>query len=133
MQETTTTTTTAVNLWSAFGFGMGSTLWGAFPGNSDRDIQSGKGFVHNTFMLDHPQKNVLRAPFKMPFDIKLVHFPNFKNSETAMDSLLNFEGTAPSFHTSRTPLQDSHNALLFVTDSGSFFSIIPVFKNMFSG
>ncbi|MDP6934477.1 MAG: NAD-dependent aldehyde dehydrogenase, partial [Myxococcota bacterium] len=23
------------------------------------------GFVHNTFLLDHPQKSVVRAPFRM--------------------------------------------------------------------
>lgn len=28
-----------------------------------QDIGSGVGFVHNTYMFDHPQKSVLRAPW----------------------------------------------------------------------
>lgn len=55
--------TLGVNCWSAFGFLLGYTPWGAFPGHSRQDIGSGIGFVHNAFMLEHVEKTVVRAPF----------------------------------------------------------------------
>ncbi|MGW1064690.1 aldehyde dehydrogenase family protein [Streptomyces aureus] len=55
--------TLGVNCWSAFGFLLGYTPWGAFPGHTRQDIGSGIGFVHNAFMLEDVQKTVLRAPF----------------------------------------------------------------------
>lgn len=36
--------------------------WGAYPGSTAQDIQSGNGFVHNTNMLEGIEKAVLRAP-----------------------------------------------------------------------
>lgn len=57
--------TVAVNLWAASSFPLGSTTWGAFPGNSPDDAGSGIGTVHNTFLFDRPQKTVLRAPFRI--------------------------------------------------------------------
>ncbi|MFF0595554.1 aldehyde dehydrogenase family protein [Streptomyces antibioticus] len=55
--------TLGVNCWSAFGFLLGYTPWGAFPGHDRRDIGSGVGFVHNAFLLEDVEKTVLRAPF----------------------------------------------------------------------
>ncbi len=55
----------AVNLWSGLVFGLATHTWGAFPGHERRDIRSGKGVVHNTFMFDRPQKSVLRGPFRV--------------------------------------------------------------------
>ncbi|MFJ8885693.1 aldehyde dehydrogenase family protein [Streptomyces sp. NPDC102402] len=55
--------TLGVNCWSAFGFLLGYTPWGAFPGHSRQQVGSGIGFVHNAFMLEHVEKTVLRAPF----------------------------------------------------------------------
>lgn len=55
--------TLGVNCWSAFGFLLGHTPWGAHPGHTPQDIGSGIGFVHNTFMLEDIEKTVLRAPF----------------------------------------------------------------------
>lgn len=57
--------TVAVNLWAALGFALAATTWGAFPGQSLADIQSGKGVVHNTLMFSRPQKSVVRAPFRI--------------------------------------------------------------------
>jgi hypothetical protein len=54
-----------INLWSGVIYGLVSPPWGSFPHGSRTDIQSGAGFVHNTFMFDHPQKTVVRAPFTM--------------------------------------------------------------------
>ncbi|MFB8266847.1 aldehyde dehydrogenase family protein [Streptomyces sp. NPDC055955] len=55
--------TLGVNCWSAFGFLLGYTPWGAHPGHTRQDIGSGIGFVHNAFMLEDIEKTVLRAPF----------------------------------------------------------------------
>ena len=38
--------------------------WGAFPGHTPDDIRSGSGQIHNTRLIDHVQKAVLRAPWR---------------------------------------------------------------------
>lgn len=53
-----------VNYWAGISYAIGTTTWGAFPGHSIDDIQSGTGVVHNTLMFTHAQKSVLRAPFR---------------------------------------------------------------------
>ncbi len=55
----------AVNGWAAVLFGLMQTTWGAFPGHTLQDIQSGRGVVHNTFLFDHPQKSVAYLPFRL--------------------------------------------------------------------
>jgi acyl-CoA reductase-like NAD-dependent aldehyde dehydrogenase len=55
--------TLGVNCWSALGFLLGYTPWGAYPEHTRQDIGSGTGFVHNAFMLEDVQKTVVRAPF----------------------------------------------------------------------
>ncbi len=55
----------AVNAWAGLVYGLVVTSWGAFPGHTLKDIRSGRGAVHNTFLLDHPQKSVVRAPFRI--------------------------------------------------------------------
>jgi acyl-CoA reductase-like NAD-dependent aldehyde dehydrogenase len=54
----------AVNLWAASAYALNVCSWGAYPGHTDNDIQSGRGTVANTFMLRDPEKSVLRAPFR---------------------------------------------------------------------
>jgi len=54
-----------INVWAGMIYGLCSPTWGAFPGHAKTDIQSGSGVVHNTFLFDHPQKSVLRAPFRI--------------------------------------------------------------------
>ncbi|HSO29868.1 MAG TPA: aldehyde dehydrogenase family protein [Candidatus Sulfomarinibacteraceae bacterium] len=56
--------TVSLNHWSAIGYGLGITPWGAFPGHTRRDIQSGTGFVHNPLMFSRVEKSVVRAPFR---------------------------------------------------------------------
>ncbi len=56
--------TIGVNYWAAAAYSMAVTPWGAFPGHTIDNIQSGIGMVHNTFMFSRPQKTVLRAPFR---------------------------------------------------------------------
>jgi aldehyde dehydrogenase (NAD(P)+) len=36
--------------------------WGGHPSANLRDVQSGLGWVHNTFMLEGIDKSVLRGP-----------------------------------------------------------------------
>jgi aldehyde dehydrogenase (NAD(P)+) len=61
-----------VNAWAGVVFLTSRAAWGAYSGNSLVDIQSGSGVVHNSLMLDRPQKNVLWAPFR-PFPRSARH------------------------------------------------------------
>jgi acyl-CoA reductase-like NAD-dependent aldehyde dehydrogenase len=54
--------TVAINHWPALGFAFGSTPWGGHPSSTLEDIQSGKGWVHNTYMLEDIEKCVIRGP-----------------------------------------------------------------------
>ncbi|HEX2218745.1 MAG TPA: hypothetical protein VHG35_08055 [Gemmatimonadales bacterium] len=54
-----------INAWSGFAFVYGTPPWGAYPGASPADIQSGTGWVHNTPMLEGVEKAVLRHPLAM--------------------------------------------------------------------
>ncbi|MEO6192560.1 MAG: aldehyde dehydrogenase family protein, partial [Thermoanaerobaculia bacterium] len=85
--------TVSVNHWAAIGFGLVATPWGAFPGHTPQDIQSGTGFVHNTLMFDRPQKTVIQAPFYVwP---KPVWFATNKMTHRITPKLYEFEA-APS-------------------------------------
>lgn len=58
--------TIAVNCWTAVGYLSPFATWGAFPGHTPDDIQSGHGVVHNALMLARPERTVVRGPFR-PF------------------------------------------------------------------
>ncbi len=58
--------TVTVNEFPGLTFGLGSAPWGAAPGSTPDDIQSGTGFVHNTYLIDDVEKVVVRAPFRKP-------------------------------------------------------------------
>ena len=55
----------AINHWPAMSYGLGATTWGAFPGHALNDVQSGRGFVHNTWLFERPQKSVVDGPFRV--------------------------------------------------------------------
>jgi acyl-CoA reductase-like NAD-dependent aldehyde dehydrogenase len=55
----------AVNHWPGLNFGLGSPAWGAYPGHTLTDIQSGIGMVHNAMLFDRPQKSVIYGPFRV--------------------------------------------------------------------
>ena len=57
--------TIGINQWSAFSFALMSTPWGGHPTATLQDVKSGIGFVHNTYLLDQPEKTVLRTPLTM--------------------------------------------------------------------
>lgn len=53
-----------INAWSGVAFLLPNATWGAFPGHTLNDVQSGIGVVHNAFLFDKPQKTVVRGPFQ---------------------------------------------------------------------
>ena len=63
--------TVGVNVWSGVGFLIAQGSWGAFPGHTRDDIQSGAGVVHNALLFDRPQKTVVKGPFA-PFPRSLL-------------------------------------------------------------
>jgi acyl-CoA reductase-like NAD-dependent aldehyde dehydrogenase len=63
--------TIAINTWSGIGFLTPVCPWGAFPGHTLSDVQSGIGFAHNTYMFDKPERVVLQAPWR-PFPRNLL-------------------------------------------------------------
>jgi aldehyde dehydrogenase (NAD(P)+) len=67
-----------VNVWPGLAYSSGTGPWGAWPGAPLSRIQSGRGFVHNTRMLEHVEKFVLRAPAWSA--IKLPYFPTHRSA-----------------------------------------------------
>ncbi len=58
--------TIAINAWTGLAFLATACPWGAFPGHTPQDVQSGIGTVHNTFMLEDTERVVIQAPWR-PF------------------------------------------------------------------
>ena len=58
--------TIAINGWSGLGFLVTQCPWGAYPGHTLDDVQSGIGFVHNTFLLEDIERTIVYAPWR-PF------------------------------------------------------------------
>jgi aldehyde dehydrogenase (NAD(P)+) len=61
-----------VNIWSAAAFMLVQSTWGAFPGHTTDDIQSGFGFVGNSFLFEKPERTVIRGCF-YPFPRTWLH------------------------------------------------------------
>lgn len=81
-----------VNLWPASIFALGSAPWGGAPGAPLTDIQSGRGWVHNSFMIEDLEKCVARAPLTM-FP-KPIWFPGHKTVHEVGKRLVQLERTA---------------------------------------
>jgi len=79
----------AVNCWAGLIYGLVVTTWGAFPGHSPKDIRSGTGVVHNSFLFDHPQKSVVRAPFRI--NPPPVWFSDHKNLKAVGEKMVAME------------------------------------------
>lgn len=91
--------TVAINHWPALGYGFVTTPWGGHPSATLENIQSGIGWVHNTFMLEGIEKGVIRGPltvFPKPpwfFDNKRTHLISAKLIELeAAPSLFKLPG-----------------------------------------
>ncbi len=79
----------AINVFAGVIYALVSPTWGAFPGHPLEDIQSGRGVVHNSYLFDHPQKSVVRAPFRIrPTP---VWFPDHKTAHVLGPALTRFE------------------------------------------
>ena len=61
-----------INIWAGAAFLLPRAAWGAYPGHTYTDIQSGTGVVHNALMFDKPLKTVVSAPFR-PFPRSILH------------------------------------------------------------
>lgn len=86
--------TVGINHWPALGYGTGTLPWGAHPGESSTDIQSGRGWVHNTYMLDGIDKAIIRGPllaWPTPF-----WFAGHRRAAALGKALVSFEA-APSW------------------------------------
>lgn len=81
----------AVNAWAGVIYGMVTLPWGAHPGHTLEDIRSGRGVVHNTYLFDHVQKTILRAPFRM--NPTPAWFADHKTQDKLGRALLEFEGS----------------------------------------
>jgi hypothetical protein len=95
--------TIAVNAWTGVGYLTPTATWGAFPGHLRNDIQSGVGVVHNAFLIDRPERTVVRGPFR-PSPRSVLHRewslspkpPWFVNNRTAATTgrlLVDFAGS----------------------------------------
>lgn len=94
--------TVAVNAWTAVGYLTATATWGAFPGHTRNDVQSGIGVVHNAFLLDNTERTVVRGPFRpsprsvaggeMSIAPKPPWFVNNKTAATTGRLLVGFAG-----------------------------------------
>jgi hypothetical protein len=82
----------SVNTWSGFAFVFGTPPWGAYPGSSASDIQSGTSWVHNTAMIEGFEKTVLRHPLiAMP---KPTTFPTHRTAHLVLRRLTSLDERA---------------------------------------
>jgi len=65
-----------VNCFAGYAFAFGTTPWGGYPGRPLTDIRSGRGFVHNTRMLEGVEKSVVWGRPIQP--LKPVYFPSHR-------------------------------------------------------
>ena len=56
--------TIGVNFSIPMAYFLAVTPWGAYPGNTPQNIQSGIGFTNNFLMFEKPQKSIIQAPFR---------------------------------------------------------------------
>jgi acyl-CoA reductase-like NAD-dependent aldehyde dehydrogenase len=54
--------TVGINHWPAVGYGLVNPAWGGHPSATLTNIQSGLGWVHNTFMFEGIDKSIIRGP-----------------------------------------------------------------------
>ena len=64
--------TIAVNAWTGIGYLTAAAAWGAFPGHTLADVQSGIGVVHNALLIDRTERTVVRGPFR-PSPRSMLH------------------------------------------------------------
>ena len=85
--------TVAINEWSALGFVIPSLPWGGYPGNKDNDIQSGQGYVHNSFLFESPQKGIIYSKFRLSRLIDPPWFVTNKKAHRIFKNLTYYQAT----------------------------------------
>lgn len=78
-----------INTWAGAVFGIGTTAWGGHPSSQLHDIQSGRGWVHNSLMIEGIEKVTLTAPVKA-FPVS-PWFPGHRSVHTLARRLTDFE------------------------------------------
>lgn len=94
-----------VNVWNAAAFLVAQCPWGAYPGHTLEDVSSGRGVVHNSFLLEDLEKTVIHGSF-YPFPRSWAH------GDT---SLL---PRPPWFVTNRTAATTARRVATFAADPG---------------
>jgi aldehyde dehydrogenase (NAD(P)+) len=56
--------TVAINAWTGVAYLTATATWGAFPGHTLADVQSGIGVVHNALLISDTERTVVRGPFR---------------------------------------------------------------------
>lgn len=80
--------TITVNHWLGYGYYLGLSPWGAYPGGDLYDVQSGIGMTNNALMLDGVEKTVYRAPFHRlidPYTVQSKRVAEFGRKLAAYD------------------------------------------------
>jgi acyl-CoA reductase-like NAD-dependent aldehyde dehydrogenase len=80
-----------INHWPGLVYGFVTPPWGGHPSATLQDIQSGLGWVHNTFMLEGIEKSVVRGPLKT--GMKPAWFYDNKKMHVIGEKLLQFEAS----------------------------------------
>jgi aldehyde dehydrogenase (NAD(P)+) len=83
--------TVAVNGYPGVSYGIASPPWGGFPGSELADIQSGRGWVHNTSMLEGVEKVVFRR--SLTAFPKPVYVPGHRSLRPLMRRLTALESS----------------------------------------
>ena len=108
-----------VNTWCALAFLGAGAAWGAYPGHTLDDIQSGNGVVHNAFLFDKPQKTVATGPFR-----------NFPRSILSGD--LHMAPRPPWFVTNKTAHKTAER-LTYLIGTGNLLSLPGIFTSALRG
>jgi hypothetical protein len=58
--------TVGVNVWPGVAYALVSPPWGGHPSATPGDIQSGRYWVHNSYLLEGIEKSVIRGPLAAP-------------------------------------------------------------------
>jgi hypothetical protein len=88
--------TVVVNDWPGQAYGFVSPSWGAYPGAEPTDIQSGRGVVHNTYLLEDIEKSVVRGPFRPV--LKPLWFHTHRTMDQALPAFARFTATDDPRH-----------------------------------
>ena len=88
--------TVGVNVWALTAYGLASLPWGGAPGSPAHDIQSGVGWVRNTYLLEDVEKSVLKAPWRLGKKPPMAY--DFTTFDSVARRMLQLEATGDWRH-----------------------------------